>query len=43
MKKATMEKLRMEFARKSADNAYNVFANDQTTYTLEEVMNGYDL
>ncbi|MBR6213298.1 MAG: zinc ribbon domain-containing protein [Candidatus Methanomethylophilaceae archaeon] len=43
MKKAAMEKLRMEFARKSADNAYNVFANDQTTYTLEEVMNGYDL
>ena len=38
-----MEKLRMEFARKSADNAYNVYVNDQATYTLEEVMNGYDL
>ena len=38
-----MEKLRMEFARKSADNAYNVYVNDQTTYALEEVMNGYDL
>ena len=43
IKKATIEKLRMEFAKKSAENAYNIFMGDRTTYTLEEVMGNHDL
>jgi len=43
VRKAAMEKLNMEFAKRSADNAYNVYMSDPGTYTLEEVMNSYDL
>jgi len=43
VKKATLEKLKMEFARRSADNAYNVFMSDLITYPLDEVIESHDL
>lgn len=43
VRKAAMEKLTVEFDKKSADSAYRAFMDNPETYTLEEVMESYDL
>ena len=43
IRKAAMEKLNEEFDKKSADIAYKAFMDNPGTYTLEEVMQNYDL
>ena len=43
VKKAAMEKLTEEFDKKTVDSAYKAFMENPETYTLEEVMENYDL
>ncbi len=43
VRKATMEKLTEEFDKKTVDSAYRAFMENPETYTLEEVMDNYDL
>lgn len=43
VKKAAMEKLTEEFDKKTVDSAYKAFMDNPETYTLEEVMENYDL